>query len=162
LRTAIFTAVAIFALNGLNAVRIPITSLPRDADRYASEIEREFQGLRPERVLLDNGSWLYFDAGVVQKDRSSAAGEAGWTGTADFGPFFERIRTHYYDRILVRELHGDDFMYDYSLWESPSGVRDSLMKYYREARVIDGVAGLDVVWLRSINVLEPLSADSTR
>jgi hypothetical protein len=162
LRTGAFTALAIFALSGLSAIRVPITSLPRDADRYVSEIEREFEGKRPETVLLDNGSWVYVPAGVVQKDRSSPAGEAGWTGTADFGPFFERIRTHYYDRILLRELHGDEFMYDYSLWEKPSGVRDSLLHYYRETRVIPGVAGLESVWLRSISILEPVTSDSTR
>ena len=161
-RAGAFTVLAIFALNGLSAVRVPTTSLPLDADRYVSEIEREFEGLRPQAVLLDNGSWLYISAGVVQKDRSSPAAEAGWTGTADFTQFFERIRTHYYDRILVRELHDSEFMYDYGSWEKRSGARDSLLRYYREVRVIPEVAGYERVSLRSINVLEPVRSDSTR
>jgi hypothetical protein len=136
--------------------------LPRDADRYVSEIEREFEGMSPATVLLDNGSWQYIRAGVVQKDRSSPAAEAGWTGTADFTRFFDRIRTHYYDRILVRELHGEEFMYDYGSWEKRSGARDSLLRYYREVRVIPEVAGYDRVSLRSINVLEPVSSKPSR
>jgi len=162
LRAGAFTVLAVFALNGLSAVRVPSTSLPRDADRYVSEIEREFEGMSPATVLLDNGSWQYIRAGVVQKDRSSPAAEAGWTGTADFTRFFDRIRTHYYDRILVRELHGEEFMYDYGSWEKRSGARDSLLRYYREVRVIPEVAGYDRVSLRSINVLEPVSSKPSR
>lgn len=162
MRTGVFTAVAIFALNGLSAIRVPVSSLHRDADRYASEIEREFEGLHPGKVLLDNGSWLYMGAGVVQRDRSSPAGEAGWTGTADFAPFFDRIRTRYYDRILMHDFEGGEFMYDYASWENPSGARDSLLKYYRVARVIPAVTGDDRIGLRTITVFEPTVSDSTR
>jgi hypothetical protein len=162
LRAAMFTLASVFLLSGLGLVRVPYPNLPADANRYASDIEREFDGLPVESVLLDHGSWVYLPAGVVQKDRMAPAGEAGWTGTADFTGLFERIRSHHYRRILVRDLHEADFMYDYSEWAAPSGVRDSLLHYYREARVIPAARTVrDRPWLSPITVLEPrLASDS--
>jgi hypothetical protein len=162
LRAGFVTAIALFALSGFGAIRVPVASLPRDADRYATSIEREFDGRPPESVLLDHGSWPYLHDGIVQKDRSAAAGEAGFTGVASFGEFLKRVRMHHYDRILVRDLHSGDFMYDYASWEHSSGVRDSLLRYYREAKVIPGVEGVpDNPWLRAISVLEPrIATDS--
>ena len=156
LRAGMFTMASVFLLSGLGLVRVPFPTLPRDANRYASAIEREFEGLPVASVLLDHGSWVYLAAGVVQNDRMAPAGEAGWTGTADFKGMFARIRSHHYRRILVRDLHEDDFMYDYSEWPSSSGVRDSLLHYYREVRVIPAARTVrDRPWLSAITVLEP-------
>jgi hypothetical protein len=154
-RAGLATLVALFTLHGLGAVRIPRPSLPFDADRYVAEIEREFEGLPAESVLLDHGSWLYVPRGIVQKDRSAPVGESGWTQTADFGGLFERLRSHHYRRILVRDFHSPDFFYDYGLWEKPSGVRDSILHYYAEVRVIPAVTELDNPFLQPISVLEP-------
>ena len=159
LRAGMVTAMALFALGGLHSIRPPLASLPLDADRYASDIEREFADRPAASVLLDHGSWLYLRQGIVQKDRSAAAGEAGFTGATDFHELMERIRSHHYDRILVRNLHAPTFMYDHHSWESQSGVRDTLLRYYREARVIPAVEAADNIWLRPISVLEPRVID---
>jgi len=162
LRAGLVTTMSVLLLSGLGAIRIPTPSLPFDADRYAAAIEREAGDLPLESVLIDHGSWLYIGAGLVQKDRSAPAGEAGWTQTASFTGLFTRLRTHHYQRILVRDLHADEFMYDYGAWEVSSGVRDSLLHYYREVRVIPGVEGSSTPWLRTITVLEPrLAGDSS-
>jgi hypothetical protein len=127
--------------------------LSRDADRYASAIEKEFEdfpgGAARSRVvdLLRHN--------VVQRDRSAPTGEAGYTQTADFTGLQQRLRTQAYERILVRELHEPEFMYDYWLWPVPSGLRDSLLARYAVVRTIEGVSGSPSVWLRPISVLEP-------
>lgn len=154
-RAALVAAIAVLSLSGLHAVPLPVPGLSADAERYATEIEREFRGVSPSEVLLDHGSWVYLPGNVVQRDRSAAAGEAGWTQTADFSGLIGRIRSKSYARILLRELDGPEFMYDYALWPVSSGVRDSLLAHYQVVRVIPGVAGSDNVWLRSISVLEP-------
>ena len=161
LRAGLVTALCLFSLSGLRSVRIPMPGLSFDADRYVSAIEREFEGLPPAAVLLDHGSWLYMAGGVVQLDRGAPAGEAGWTQTANFDDLFGRLRSHHYQRILVRDLHSPNFMYDYGLWERPSGVRDSLLYYYREVRQIPAVQGANGPWLQLVSVLEPrLAGDS--
>jgi hypothetical protein len=157
LRSGLATIAILFAFRGLNMVRIPLPRLSADTERYATALEREFQGLPLASVLLDHGSWLYLPAGIVQMDRGAPAGEAGWTQTADFTGLFSRLRSHHYQRILVRGLHSDEFMYDYSLWEKSSGVRDSLLHYYRESRVIPAVEGSQNPWLQPVSVLEPRS-----
>jgi len=155
-RAALVAAIAILSLSGLRAIHLPIPALSADAERYASEIEREFEGAAPAEVLLDHGSWLYLPGNVVQKDRSAPAGEAGFTQTADFGGLLSRIREQSYARILMRELDGPEFMYDYASWPVSSGVRDSLLAHYRVVRTILGVDGAEEnPWLRPISVLEP-------
>ncbi len=156
LRAGMVAATSVLVVSGLEVVQVPIAKLPHDADRYATAIEGEFAGHATASVLLDHGSWPYLREGIVQKDRSAPAGEAGWTSTANFAGLLERLRTHHYERILMRDLHDEEFMYDYSLWERSSGVRDSLLKYYREARQIPGVKGAaGNPWLRPVSVLEP-------
>jgi hypothetical protein len=110
LRAGLVTAMSLFVLSGFGSIRVPVPSLPFDADRYAAAIEREFEGMPVESVLLDHGSWFYLRNGVVQRDRSAPAGEAGWTQTASFAGLFDRIRSHHYRRILVRDLYGEEFM----------------------------------------------------
>jgi hypothetical protein len=154
-RAGLATLLAILFMSGLRAIRVPVPSLSRDADRYASAIEKEFEGLPPDRVLLDHGSWIYLRHNVVQRDRSAPTGEAGYTQTADFSGLRQRLRTQAYAKIMVRELHEPEFMYDYWLWPVPSGLRDSLLAQYSVVRTIDGVAGSPSVWLRPISVLEP-------
>ncbi len=155
-RAGLTTAIAILFVSGLRAIHLPVPVLPDDAQRYATAIEREFDGLAPDDVLLDHGSWLYLPANVVQRDRSAPAGEAGWTQTADFEGLLGRLRDRRYARILMREVDGPEFMYDYSLWPVSSGVRDALRANYVVVRTIPAVEGSeDTPWLRAISVLEP-------
>lgn len=163
IRAAAFAATAVLFVSGLRGVKVPVPSLPADADRYAAAIEHEFEGLRPASVLLDHGSWPYLAGRIVQHDRSAPAGEAGFTQTADFTGLMERLRTHAYARILMRDVDGPEFMYDYATWPVSSGVRDSLLTWYQVVRTIPGVrGGPDTPWLRAISVLEPRPAPPGR
>jgi hypothetical protein len=157
LRAAVLTLIAVLGLAGLRVVRVPMPGLPADAGRYASAIEAEFAGLPQDRVLLDQGSWPYFSAGVSMRDRSAVVGELGATETGDFSGILDRIRGHYYQRILLRDLDTPDFAYDHSIWRVGSGIRDSLHTYYRVVRTIPAVRGGGNVPIgfREISVLEP-------
>ncbi len=159
LRTAGAVGIAVLSLAGLRLIRVPLPGLSQDAERYAAAIESEFQGMQPERVLLDHGSWIYLRSGTVMYDRSSVAGELGGTQTGDFSGMLGRIREHYYRRILMRDLLTPDFGYDHGLWKASSGIREALLKYYRVVRTIPRVADNrdDPIGLREISVLEPRS-----
>lgn len=156
-RAGAATALVLLAFQGLAMVQIPVPGLPADANRYASAIEAEFQGLPADRVLLDDGSWIYFRQGIVMRDRSAAVGEAGFTGTLDYSGILSRIRSHYYAKILVRDLHSPQFLYDYWMWKHSSGIRQALLDNYREIRVIPEVkaGGYRPPWFRPISVLVP-------
>lgn len=155
-RAAVATALAVLAFGGLGMVRIPAPWLAADTDRYAREIEREFTGMAPERVLLDYGTWTYLDARVVPRDRAAPIGEAGYTRTADFTGLLARIRSRAYDRILVRGYGTGDFAYDHEIWPASSGVRAALEANYREVRRIEAVQMRRLSpWFKTISVLEP-------
>jgi len=111
-------------------------------------------------VLLDHGSWLYMPAGVVMKDRMAAIGEAGITETGDYSGFLERIRSHYYARILVHDYDGKDFQYDHFLWRKSSGIRQALKTNYTVVRTIPEIESLNSPWFRTISVLEPKSGNT--
>jgi hypothetical protein len=159
LRAAVATLLAVLSLAGLRTVRIPQPGLAADANRYATAIESEFEGLPAERVLLDHGSWPYFRTGIAMRDRSSVVGELGVTETGDLSGILGRIRGLYYRRILLRDFDTPDFSYDHGIWRVSSGIRDSLRTYYRVVRRIPRVAGTknDPIGFREISVLEPRS-----
>lgn len=150
-------ALGCLMIAAIGAVRVPDPQLPPDVPRYVADIEREFRDLPPDRVLLDHGTWMYLRSGTVMRDRSATAGEAGYTGTAVFGDMLHRIQTHYYARILVRDLRGPQLMYDYWMWRNPSGIREALLASYQEVRRIPAVRGQEhgSPWYREISVLEP-------
>lgn len=155
-RAAVATALVVLAFGGLGMVRIPAPWLAADTDRYAREIEREFAGMAPERVLLDYGTWTYLGARVVPKDRAAPIGEAGYTRTADFTGLLARIRSRAYDRILLRGYGTGDFAYDHEIWPASSGVRAALEANYREVRRIEAVQMRRLSpWFKTISVLEP-------
>lgn len=158
LAAGLWLALLGLATQGLGFVRIPQPRLPADADRYRLAIEQEFAGQPADSVLLDIGSWVYAPHGVIMKDRGAPAGEAGYTGTADFSGMYARLRAQRYRKILVRNLHSTDFIYDYAGWSQPSGVRDSVLRYYREVRRIPAmtVPNSDSPWFGEISVLEPV------
>ncbi len=66
-------AIVLFVFAGaLGAIRPPVNPIPADLDRYIADIEAEFKGLPAEQVLLDSGTWVYLEEGVVMKDRAWA------------------------------------------------------------------------------------------
>src|SRR5262245_58225574 len=134
-------AVLLLTFSGFGFIRIPISPVPRDAYRYARDIEQEFQGVGASNVLLDFGSRVYVNDGVVMKDRAPSIGERGFSQTGDFSALHQRLSERRYAKILVRNLHSPIFWYDHSVWRQSSGIRDALLQNYREVRSIKGVAG---------------------
>jgi hypothetical protein len=130
--------------------------------RYIADIEREFEGLPAEKVLLDVGTWIYARHGVVMKDQSSPASihhgpnqktinHWALAGTID------RIERRTYDRILARELDTPRTSYDFL--DRGSGIKRAIFANYHVVRRIRAVEGLDRWWpmhlVREILVLEP-------
>jgi len=95
------------------------------------------------------------------KDRMAAIGEAGITETGDYSGFLERIRSHYYARILVHDYDGKDFQYDHFLWRQSSGIRQALKTNYTVVRTIPEIESLNSPWFRTISVLEPKRVDTS-
>jgi hypothetical protein len=141
LRPAGAMAIGALLLSGLGVVRLPRLPIPTDAMRYVRDIEAEFAGVPAGDILLDAGSWLYARDGVVMKDRAPTIGERGWSATGDFSQTLRRIETQRYRKVLVRNLHVDDFWYDHATWRRPSGIRQALLTHYREVRTIPKVEG---------------------
>ena len=163
-RAGLAAVLTLFCFSGLGLVRIPVSSLPRDIERYVSAIEGEFKGMDARRVLLDAGTWVYLPDRIVMKDRSAAVGDLGYSGLGDFSGMHERIRNHYYQRILVRAYDTPDFGYDHYLWPKKSGGTLALLKAnYRAVRRIPAVEGEEdgTPYLREITILEPVSAGTT-
>lgn len=163
LRSAALTAAVAAFFSGLAVVRIPMQAIPDDAYRYVRDIERQFRGIAPEKVLLDAGSWVYMKDRIVMGDRAPGIGERGFTETGDFSGILERIGQKRYAKILVRGLHDRDFVYDYYLWPKPSGIRQALLDNYRETATIPPVEespyarrwAEDPYYFGAVSVLEP-------
>ncbi len=139
MKAGITVAMIFFLFSGLGFVRIPLKSLPPDAYRYISDIEREFEGHSTEDVLLDAGTWIYLKDGVIMKDRSPCIGERGYSETGDFSGFLRRIEEKKYSKILVRDLHSPLLQYDFGLWRKSSGIRQVLLDNYKEIGQIKAV-----------------------
>lgn len=151
-RTAMVPATVLVCLMSAGFLRLgPL--VPRGLERYIAQIEKEFEGLPRDRVLLDTGSWVYLPENIVMKDRESPIGTLWGTGASDFGETIRRLRGHHYDKILVRKMRDGEFLY-----RDPR-IRSALSEYYREVRVIPS-PGIPETWLYEpllydISVLEP-------
>ncbi len=143
MRPALAVGVAVLLSSGLGVIRIPLPTFTPDATRYVREIEKEFEGLPPQDVLLDAGSWVYAKSGVVMKDRAPSIGDRGYSRTGDFSALLDRIAQQRYAKILVRNFHSPDFWYDHSLWAESSGIRQALEANYHEVGTIAAVRERD-------------------
>jgi hypothetical protein len=142
-RTAIGVVLVCLVYAGLGLISMPMNPLPADAYRYIAEIEREFAGSEPGRVLLDVGAWIPARDLVVQKDQAPSIGSRGSSrSSGDFSRFFRRLEEHYYEKILVRNLDAPACWYDDSTWwRRSSGIKRALSEHYQEAGRIKAVAG---------------------
>lgn len=136
----------------------PISS---DFLRYTHAIEQEFAGLPPERVLLDDGDWIYLRSGVVMRDRQPIL--ATHRDFSQFNDMLNRARARYYSRILTRVLENGRYSYDIGRYR---GIGPELLKHYREVRRIPHAEGMDSwlyrdILLSDVAVLEPLPPDNT-
>ncbi len=143
---------------------VPLRPDMQDAYRYVRDIEAEFAGQPPDRVLLDVGTWVYLGASVVAKDRAVAIGDRGYSGIGDFSHMLHRLEGKYYTRILVRNLHSPAFWYDFGGWGRSSGIRAALLANYEEIRTISRVAEDSVApsyLFGEVSVLAPRLADGS-
>ena len=127
-----------------------------DLQRYVADIEREFEGLPVEKVLVDTGEWIYLRHGVVARDRLSLQ----QTHRRPIDDLPHRLRAQEYSRILVRQWPDHRFSYENDIQR---GLGKEILRYYREVRRIPAVEGMDNwnyhgMMLSEIAVLEPLSA----
>ena len=114
----------------------------QDANRYIADIEREFEGIPADRDLLDVGNWIYLRHSVLANDRAISLGDQPCNGRYEnFDPLLSRIRNGSYEKILVRDFHSSQFLYDCVGWDRPSGVKYALLEHYVEVRTIPAPAG---------------------
>lgn len=117
-----------------------------DVARYIHDIEREFEGLAPDKILLDIGNWPYLKHGVLVKDRAVSLGDQPLAGIYEnFDRMVERLDARYYDKLIVRDYDDPFFVYDVAIWERSSGVRAAIERNYdllRRIKAADGENGL--------------------
>lgn len=141
-------------LAGLGLTQNPEWRVSRDVERYVQEIEREFEGLPPESVLLDTGEWFYLRQTLVQKDRATSL----LTHREPRFGLLDRIRKKQYARILAHHMRNDRFLYDLGM---ERGIGKTILENYREVRRIPAVR--DTSWeyaihtLGEISVFEPMA-----
>lgn len=151
---------ALLTFATLRFVTPPTPSLNAEHEAYAAAIEREFQQLPADRVLLDAGSWVYVGSRVVMRDRAAPVGDLGMAGVDAFSGILERIRGRFYQRIMVRDFDQPQFLYDHESWADSSGIREALLASYQVVRVIPGVeTGRRSIFTQPIFVLEPREND---
>ncbi len=125
-----------------NAARTWKGGISPDMSRYVAEIEKEFEGIPSDRILLDVGNWIYLRHSFLARDRAvSLADQPCGKIYKNFDGVIGRIRNQVYDKILVRNFHSPFFLYDWGSWPKPTGVRAALLGSYREERVIPAVIG---------------------
>jgi hypothetical protein len=123
-----------------------------DVDRYVADIEREFEGQEIEKVLLGVGNWIYLRRDVLQKDRAVSLADQPLRGMYEnFDVTVKRIRGKTYRKILVQDFHTPFFLYDWSDWERPSGVRAALLENYVEIRLIEPPKGNQLLASQILN-----------
>jgi hypothetical protein len=155
LRAGMCCLLVVVVFAGLSYPLEPNTAVPGDFFRYVSDIEQEFQGLPPDRVLTDFGDWAYLRDGVLMKDRAAILP----LHRKDHFGMIERLRQKAYAKILVRNLDSANFAYDRG---GRTGVRKALLENYRVVRTIPGVRGMEgwlfyQMLLSDVSVLEPKS-----
>lgn len=140
IRAGVFTTAVALMFSGMGLVRVPLRPVSDDAYRYVHDIEREFAGKPANRILLDVGDWVYLKDRVIMRDRAPCIGEEGYANSGDFSGFLSRIRSRYYSKILVRDLHEYDFWYENAQWPKPRGLRQAILDSYRETGRIRAAA----------------------
>ncbi len=162
LQEPIAALMVILLFGALGFVREPRNPVPPDFYRYVADIEGEFRGNDPEKVLLDNGTWVYLQENVLMKDRSAPVSlhvgkNQPQINHAALSETIKRIERRSYDKILVRQILTDQSAYDYQ--DRGSGVKTAILANYVEVRRIPGVQGVREWWpmsmIAEISVMVP-------
>jgi hypothetical protein len=130
---------------------------PADVYRYIRDIEREFEGLPADKVLLGVGSWIYLREGVLQKDRAVSLADQPPAGTyTNFDVTTARLRQRTYDKLLLQNFHTPYFLYEWATWPRESGFRAAVLEHYDEVGTIEPAQGSPYVE-RDIQLADPVS-----
>ncbi len=144
-KQAFAVSAVVLALGALDLVRLPRNPVPADLFRYVDDIEKEFVGFAPEKVLMDTGNWIYLREKVLMKDRSETVGI--WVGknqpiNHDFlVETIKRIEAKTYDKILARQLDTDQSWYDFQ--DRGSGVKAAILANYQPIRRVAAAQGAE-------------------
>jgi hypothetical protein len=123
--------------------------VPPDFFRYVSDIEKEFQGLPAEAVLMDTGTWVYLRENTLMRDRSAPVSlhvgkNQPEINHAVLSATIRRIEQKTYAKILARQLDTGHTWYDFQ--DRGSGVKAAILANYHEIRRIPGVQGITHWW----------------
>jgi hypothetical protein len=144
----IAVSAVILLFGALDLIRIPRNPVPPDFYRYVDDIEKEFVGFSPEKVLMDTGTWIYLRQKILMKDRADTV--ALWLGKnqdidhALLAETIKRIREKTYDKILARQLDTDQSWYDFQ--DRGSGVKAAILANYQPIRRVPAVQGIETWW----------------
>lgn len=160
LSTALAVALVSILYGGMGFFRLPVKPVSADLERYLEEIEKEFEGIASDRVLLDVGSWVYLKDNAVMKDRAAPIVDQVTVGQGDVSQTINRIGEKQYAKIIVRRLHSDDFLYEWApgVPYVRNGIRAAMLENYHEVRQIQAVVGTEWLWnylVSEVFVLEP-------
>jgi len=139
---------------GLGLGRPPAWQRSSDLFRYTGDIEREFDGLPPDKVLLDLGEWVYLKKNVLMKDRVLTVVTHR---TPHYG-IIERVRRQEYAKLLLRRWEANKILYDLGVGR---GLEKEIRAHYREVRRIPEARGMrswqyEWMTLSEIIVMEPI------
>jgi hypothetical protein len=146
---AIAVSVVVLLLAGIGNIWIPVNPVPDDFYRYVADIEDEFSGMEPEKVLMDTGTWIYLREGVLMDDRSAPVSlHQGMNqeeiNHAALASTIQRIEQKSYDKILARQLDTGHSWYDFQ--DRGSGVKSAILENYHVVRRIPGVTSIEQWW----------------
>ena len=160
-RESVAVAAVILLFGALGLVRMPQNPVPVDLFRYVNDIEKEFVGFAPDKVLMDTGNWIYLKEKVLMKDRSETVGI--WVGKNQqidhdyLAATINRIQQKSYDKILARQLDTDQSWYDFQ--DRGSGVKAAILANYQPIGRVPAVQGIETWWpnhlLAEVMVLVP-------
>ena len=166
-RQTFAVAGVVLLLGALDLVRLPRNPVPSDMFRYIHDIEKEFVGFAPEKVLMDTGNWIYLREKILMKDRSETVGI--WVGKnqqidhALLADTIKRIEEKTYDKILARQLDTDHSWYDFQ--DRGSGVKTAILANYKTVGRVPAVQGIETWWpnhlVAEILVLVPKTSNDT-
>jgi hypothetical protein len=127
-------------------------SISSDVSRYVRSIEKQYEGVPVQQVLMDTGDWIYLRNDVLMKDRGPLL---AMHRVPHYG-LIERIRNQEYARILLGRDRNGSYEYDP---DKTKGITNELLAQYQEVCRIPGVEQVWTnAWLNEIVVLEPLGA----
>ncbi len=142
-----FSLVALFA--GLGHLRNPRRGISPDLYRYIAETEAEFVGVDPQKILLDNGNWIYLRTGTLMRDRATPLAvhigpNQSTMNLKMLDATKDRIRREVYDKILAHELDTPRTAYDFG--KRGTGIPELIFEHYTESHRIAGVQGITTWW----------------